>query len=142
MLLALKNSPEKRELVDAAVKYLRGVKGHLVQQKKKDYERAMAISSGNSLSDPGRSTVQQQLNNGNRTVPQYTGLPVPHNAGPPRMDIPVSAEYTGPIKAVPGSVGAALQGQEGHKTIQAANPGSDPIDDHAVESALRGFLGH
>ncbi|KAF2739672.1 chromodomain-helicase-DNA-binding protein 4 [Polyplosphaeria fusca] len=41
MLEALKNSPEKRELVDAAVKYLRGVKGTLVRAKKKDREKAM-----------------------------------------------------------------------------------------------------
>lgn len=39
MLEALKSSPEKKELVDLAMKYLRGVKGTLVQQKKRDKEK-------------------------------------------------------------------------------------------------------
>jgi hypothetical protein len=141
MLQALKNSPEKRELVDAAVKYLRGVKGHLVQQKKKDHERAMAIASGNPLPGPGRPAVQQQLNNGNMTVPQYTGLPAPHNAGLPRTEIPVTAGYAGPNKVVPGSVGSMLQSQNGQQSSRPTPPRGDQIDDHAVESALRGFLG-
>jgi hypothetical protein len=45
MLQALKNSPEKKELIDLAMKYLRGVKGTLVQQKKKDQEKAAAAAS-------------------------------------------------------------------------------------------------
>ncbi len=38
MLETLKRSPEPRHLVEAAVKYLRGVKGHLVQKKKRERE--------------------------------------------------------------------------------------------------------
>jgi chromodomain-helicase-DNA-binding protein 4 len=45
MLKALKSSPEDKELVDAAIKYLRGVKGTLVQQKKRDKEKA-ALAQG------------------------------------------------------------------------------------------------
>lgn len=39
MLQALKSSNESRELVDVAMKYLRGVKGTLVQQKRRDKEK-------------------------------------------------------------------------------------------------------
>jgi hypothetical protein len=138
MLQALKSSPEKRELVDAAVRYLRGVKGHLVQQKKKDYEKAMAISSGNPLPGPERPTVQQQLHNGNRTVPQYTGPPVPYN-GPPRRETPASAGIAGTTKVVPGSVGSALEGQKGQSSSVPTNLRSDLID-RTVETALQGFL--
>lgn len=46
MLETLKQSNEPRELVDAAMKYLRGVKGHLVQKKKKDREKAEAEERG------------------------------------------------------------------------------------------------
>jgi hypothetical protein len=133
MLQALKSSPEKRELVDAAVKYLRGVKGHLVQQKKKDHEKAMAISGGNPLPGPERRTAQQQLYNGNRTVPQYIGPPVPHNAPP------VSAGITGTSKAKLGSVGSALQDQKGQSSSVPTNLRNDPID-RAIETALQGFL--
>lgn len=38
MLEALKRSQEPRDLVEAAVKYLKGVKGHLVQKKKRERE--------------------------------------------------------------------------------------------------------
>jgi chromodomain-helicase-DNA-binding protein 4 len=38
MLETLKSSPEPRELVEAATKYLHGVKGHLVHIKKKARE--------------------------------------------------------------------------------------------------------
>lgn len=46
MLEALKNSTEPRHLVEAATKYLRGVKGHLVQRKKRDREKSMGIVHG------------------------------------------------------------------------------------------------
>jgi hypothetical protein len=138
MLQALKSSPEKRELVDAAVKYLRGVKGHLVQQKKKDYEKAMAISSGNPLPGPELPTVQQQPHIGNRTVPQYTGPPVPHN-GLPRREMPASAGIAGTSKVAPGSVGSTLQGQKGQNSSVPTNLRGDLID-RTVETALQGFL--
>ena len=46
MLEALKKSPESKDLVDAATKYLRGVKGHIVQKKKRDRERAERYTLG------------------------------------------------------------------------------------------------
>ncbi|ORY14692.1 PHD/FYVE-zinc-finger like domain-domain-containing protein [Clohesyomyces aquaticus] len=57
MLEALKNSPEKKELVDAAMKYLRGVKGTLVQKKKKDREKAamLAMAGGRAMGMSGQT---------------------------------------------------------------------------------------
>ena len=51
MLQALKQSSEPKYLVDAATKYLRGVKGTLVQAKKvarEKAERARMAEAGNS----------------------------------------------------------------------------------------------
>jgi hypothetical protein len=67
MLEALKSSPENKELVDAAVKYLRGVKGTLVQQKKKKKEKAIMRSEGRDsnqspqLAGPSRPHASQPL---------------------------------------------------------------------------------
>jgi chromodomain-helicase-DNA-binding protein 4 len=46
MLDQLRNSPEDRQLVDAASKYLKGVKGHLVQNKKNARKQAEAKAKG------------------------------------------------------------------------------------------------
>jgi chromodomain-helicase-DNA-binding protein 4 len=46
MLDALKQSPEPSHLVQAALKYLKGVKGHLVQDKKKALEKATGAANG------------------------------------------------------------------------------------------------
>jgi chromodomain-helicase-DNA-binding protein 4 len=46
MLEALKESPEPKYIIDQATKYLRGLKGHLVQEKKKAQERALSNSGG------------------------------------------------------------------------------------------------
>ncbi|KAF2706482.1 hypothetical protein K504DRAFT_459785 [Pleomassaria siparia CBS 279.74] len=143
MLQALKNSPEKRELVDMAAKYLRGVKGHLVQQKKKDQERSLLQASGVS-----RQPQAQMHSNGigPGAIPQTHGPAAPHLAAP-RRDVPVL--HTGPSKAAPGSVGSYLLSgrgappQQSQRSQQASMPAADePFDDKAVESALRGFLGH
>lgn len=72
MLEALKSSPEDRELVDAAVKYLRGVKGTLVQQKKRDREKAVlakgqsnSLPTHTSLGHPPNSSQSQPSDNTN-----------------------------------------------------------------------------
>ena len=49
MLEALKYSSEPRHLVEAATKYLRGVKGHLVQKKKRDMEKAAAAAASAAM---------------------------------------------------------------------------------------------
>jgi chromodomain-helicase-DNA-binding protein 4 len=51
MLDALKQSPEPKYLVDQATKYLRGLKGSLVQEKKRALERSMAGFRGPSYPD-------------------------------------------------------------------------------------------
>jgi len=55
MLDDLKNSPERRDIVDAAVKYLRGVKGHLVMNKKRKKEAQEAGHIG-ATNDQGPLT--------------------------------------------------------------------------------------
>jgi hypothetical protein len=52
MLDTLKTSSEPRYLVDAATKYLRGVKGHLVHTKKRARDAAEAAKNGTSLPAP------------------------------------------------------------------------------------------
>ncbi|KAF2193813.1 hypothetical protein K469DRAFT_712645 [Zopfia rhizophila CBS 207.26] len=134
MLEALKNSPEKRELVDAAVKYLRGVKGNIVQKKKKDKEKAMLLAANGGLPP---SQFQAQPTRPTGVQPGYYSAP--HAA------------------AAPGNVDSALAGVRGaHRAhaplsaLQQYRPqmqpmhnetGIQPIEDHVVEGALRGFLG-
>lgn len=50
MLEDLKQSPEAKYIVDQAVKYLRGLKGNLVQEKKRAAAKAMGISSDGASS--------------------------------------------------------------------------------------------
>ena len=118
MLRALKNSPEKKEHVEAAVKYLRGVKGTLVQQKKKDRERAMMQAQGIV---PNRQPYGGPL-----------ALPGHH---PPTT-------YNGPDHAIAGSVSSHSSAQHAKLPQQQHRPLQPPaLEDDAVESALRGFLG-
>jgi hypothetical protein len=49
MLDTLKNSSEPRYLVDAATKYLRGVKGHLVHAKKKARDALLEKAAGTNV---------------------------------------------------------------------------------------------
>lgn len=60
MLDQLRNSPEDRQIVEAANKYLKGVKGHLVRDKRKARELAEAKAKG--LPYPNTASA-----------PQYTG---------------------------------------------------------------------
>lgn len=46
MINAVRNSAEPPHVVEAAMKYLRGLKGNLVQAKKKKKEKAMGIVPG------------------------------------------------------------------------------------------------
>lgn len=57
MIEALKQSAEPKHLVEAAMKYLRGVKGTLVQHKKQVKEKAAAKENA-----PGPSGPYGQLN--------------------------------------------------------------------------------
>lgn len=51
MLLALKQSPEPRELVQQAIKYLSGVRGGLRHSKKIEMDRVKALTDGNGQGD-------------------------------------------------------------------------------------------
>jgi hypothetical protein len=129
MLESLKSSPEKRELVDAAMKYLRGVKGTLVQQKKRDREKAMA-AAGMMPQVPG--TVY--------TAPPQQGSATYH--GPPGREVPQA--YQGPTYGQPANgqhhpQAAPRQQQWSQQAPHDSNNGA--LDEHAVESALRGYLG-
>ncbi|KAF2749588.1 hypothetical protein M011DRAFT_420044 [Sporormia fimetaria CBS 119925] len=122
MIEALKNSPEKREHVELALKYLRGVKGHLVQAKKKERERAM---------------LQGQFRPGGQYASPYI-----QSSGQPQRDVSRAFETSrGASSTSHGS------GQSGHapQPVQHNQPAQrqqrDEYDETAVASALRGFLG-
>ena len=140
MLAALKNSPEKKELVDLAMKYLRGVKGTLVQQKKRDREKAAAMQGLNGT--PSTTGLGPQMNAGQAPSPYtsngVTGGQYPH--GPPPREVP--NVYQGPSIPAPGSVGSYVQQQRVmQRAMQMQGNGDPQYDDLQVESALRGFLG-
>lgn len=148
MLQALKNSPEKKELIDLAVKYLRGVKGALVQQKKRDREkaegrnqnmgatnaavaaatgaRAPLAGSGPALHVPGGGQRQPHLN---QYMNHGQGVYTPYI--PPTQQqqngTAVQRSYPQQPQGRPGQTGTGHA--EGH------------FDERDVEDALRGVLG-
>ena len=70
MIEALKHSSESRYLVDYALKYLKGVKGHLVAKNKKDVEKAPVTTTPGLGSGNGPRTGTGTLVNGYTTLPQ------------------------------------------------------------------------
>jgi hypothetical protein len=155
MLQALKNSPEKKELVDAAIKYLRGVKGALVQQKKKDREKAAKANSqpvplptytGIGRPPKGAYTRPPDATNGTVNGMNGTGVGTPTGGSsddPPRPYVLYTPQGLG---VAPDSVGNAIQGQQRtfaqQQMVQQME--SQSFDDQQVESALKGclFQGH
>jgi hypothetical protein len=138
MLEALKNSPEDKKLVEIAAKYLRGVKGTLVQQKKKDREKAMMMQAGGGT---GTSTTL------NQPQPPYSGLQKQQPQPQPQP------QFAGPATAYHASRPPQFEGvperemptymynqQQQQQRAQQGSNGHN-LDDHDVESALRGFLG-
>ncbi|CAI9637243.1 unnamed protein product [Alternaria burnsii] len=152
MLEALKNSPEKKELVDAAIKYLRGVKGTLVQQKKRDREKA-ALAKGQPVPPPAYAGIGRPPKNAysrphgapNGSLNRMNGAGGSSPAVGSSNDAPRLYTPHGPpgqMEVTPGSVGSALQGQQRtfaqQQMIQQMQ--GQGFDDQQVESALRGFL--
>ncbi|CAN9083091.1 unnamed protein product [Alternaria alternata] len=152
MLEALKNSPEKKELVDAAIKYLRGVKGTLVQQKKRDREKA-ALAKGQPVPPPTYAGIGRPPKNAysrphgalNGSMNGMNGAggsspAVGSSNDAPRLYTPYGPP--GQMEFAPGSVGSALQGQQRtiaqQQMIQQMQ--GQGFDDQQVESALTGFL--
>ncbi|USP81376.1 hypothetical protein yc1106_08650 [Curvularia clavata] len=145
MLEALKNSPEERELVDAAIKYLRGVKGTLVQQKKRDREKA-ALAKGHSTSlpthnsfghPPGSSGLQSSnTTNGFGSSGPSAGFA---NNIPGRE---IRVVHMQSRNTEPGHTGSVGQDQGMHVQQQMSQQmQSQGYNDQEVENALRGFLG-
>lgn len=151
MLEALKNSPEKKELVDAAVKYLRGVKGTLVQQKKRDREKAAAAKAENG-SGPGASVgagrpmvnMMGMMNGGDAPGAAPPSFVSPYGADMPASngaDVPASNGAV--MQPAPGSVGSVLQSQlSAQQQQRALQMQAQGLNDQQIESALRGFLGN
>ncbi|KAH7396549.1 hypothetical protein DE146DRAFT_614275 [Phaeosphaeria sp. MPI-PUGE-AT-0046c] len=150
MLEALKNSNEPKELVDLAVKYLRGVKGTLVQQKKRDREKA-AVQNGELPPPIGTSNighppiVRAPSNNGKPTsteLPQgATQFPLrPPAQFPivPQRDVP--SWYAGPNNTAAGWATGQKTPAEQQRLAQMQSQGQ--LDEQGMETALRGYLGH
>ncbi|KAF2258008.1 hypothetical protein CC78DRAFT_538119 [Lojkania enalia] len=147
MLEALKNSPEKRELVEAAVKYLRGVKGTLVQSKKKNKEKA--IFGANA----GRPAAQQYPDQSAKypdPAPAAQRFPSAH--GPQDATRQMSTTYKGSMNIAqpagatsphfpPGQRDSIPSPQQHPAPVEHIVDSRAPIEDHIVEGALRGFLG-
>ncbi|KAI4908327.1 hypothetical protein J4E90_008952 [Alternaria incomplexa] len=161
MLEALKNSPEKKELVDAAMKYLRGVKGTLVQQKKRDREKA-ALAKGQPIPPPTYSGMGRPPKNAyNRPPGSMSGSvngggsgagPGSGSVGPPMSmsggssnDPSRSYAAFAPQAQMEGVYGGAngvmqqaqRMAQQQQMVQQLQGQG---YDDQQVENALRGFL--
>jgi chromodomain-helicase-DNA-binding protein 4 len=145
MLEALRNSNEPKELVDAATKYLRGVKGTLVQQKKRDREKAAAIANGTlppttdasklrpPPGNPGAHVPYQAQNGAAHRFP--TGLPAQY--GPPQREVP--SWYQG-SEAGPSRPAGQRTVAEQQRMLQMQAHGQ--LNEEEMESALRGYLGH
>lgn len=141
MLQALKNSPEKRELIDLAMKYLRGVKGALVQQKKRDREKAAglrqsmtatnsAVAAATGAHAPGQSGVGTAA----------LSAPAPRPAKPPQPNQHIEHGHRPP--GAPQQNGHGAHAQQVGRPAQPQTGHADArFDETRVEHALKGFLG-
>ncbi|RAR04447.1 chromodomain-helicase-dna-binding protein 4 [Stemphylium lycopersici] len=143
MLEALKSSPEKKELVDAAIKYLRGVKGTLVQQKKRDREKA-ALATGQPLPPTAHTGAGRPPKIAYNVPPNATnGL----GSGAPSSGYMVDMHSRGfPVAhqaAMNAQSDSVLHGQrtaaQQQQMVQQMQ--GQGFDDQQVEHALRGYLG-
>jgi chromodomain-helicase-DNA-binding protein 4 len=146
MLEALRNSNEPKELVDLAAKYLRGVKGTLVQQKKRDREKAAAIAQNGGVAPPvppkslrpptiARTYMAQSASGTASGDPMAPSLQHSNTFGPPQREVP--SWYKGPGDAAPGR---QMTHAEQQRMLQMQAQGQ--VNEQEMESALRGFLGH
>jgi chromodomain-helicase-DNA-binding protein 4 len=136
MLEALKNSNEPKSIVEQATRYLRGVKGTLVQQKKRNQEKAAALNGG-PLMQPGPATAKParppQPGNAAKYVAYVpgaaNGAPQQFPNGPPQREVP---DW---YKSAQGQMTLAEQ----QRMLQMQAHGQ--LDESEMENALRGFLG-
>ncbi|KAH3934471.1 hypothetical protein JI435_064500 [Parastagonospora nodorum SN15] len=144
MLEALRNSNEPKELVDLASKYLRGVKGTLVQQKKRDREKAAAAAQNGGVPPQPQPKPRGPPNNAGKIIPYAPGLAnsapggpqsqYPNTHAPPQREVPSWTK--GPVDAPPRPKTLAEQ----QRMLQMQAHGQ--LNEQEVESALRGYLGH
>ncbi|KAK8218475.1 PHD/FYVE-zinc-finger like domain-containing protein [Phyllosticta capitalensis] len=145
MLNALKHSPEPRHIVEAATKYLRGVKGTLVQKKKQQAEKRAALAQNASAIN-----TNGHMSNPHRHANNHQG----HTNNPPHGHI---SAYQNPNANDPNTWGRGLLVPSQSANQQSASPyrpsmsGHDPrvqpapgaqqtSDDAAVAAALTGYL--
>lgn len=67
MMAAIKDSPEEKTIKDAALTYLRGVKGGLVRAKKKEREETLRAQNGGQQGQGGDQDVAGQIGGQNNT---------------------------------------------------------------------------
>lgn len=144
MLEALRDSNEPKELVDLASKYLRGVKGTLVQQKKRDREKAATAAQNGGVPPLPPPKPRAPPNNAGKYVPyapgSANGAPggpppqYPNTYGPPQREVP--SWYKGPGDAP--SRPKTLSEQQRMLQLQAHGQ----LNEQEMESAVRGYLGH
>ncbi|KAF2757643.1 hypothetical protein EJ05DRAFT_439944 [Pseudovirgaria hyperparasitica] len=115
MLQALKSSGEPSNIVEAATKYLRGLKGNLVQEKKKRREKAMGLATG---------ALAANVKGVRPTVPGQ----VVNSMQPGESNGHLSEE-------------ARAHSQQIQNGINGINGTNGNIDDDSVASALMGYLG-
>ncbi|EOD46846.1 putative chromatin remodeling complex subunit protein [Neofusicoccum parvum UCRNP2] len=132
MLNTLKQSSEPRHLVEAAVKYLRGVKGHLVQKKKQQAEmqrRAAGLPVLQQAQQHHIPTSQQAALNAIGHGPRVAQPPVlPSNGNP--------LQFSGHG----GASGQVSSSSNSGLASAAANHAAAQHEDSAVAAALSGFL--
>ena len=135
MLQALKSSNESRELVDVAVRYLRGVKGTLVQQKRRDREKMEgARLNGAAANAPAAANA-------------VGGPRLGAGGGQQRLGGAGARDMYGPYAYPQQQVQMQMQQHQQQMLYQQVVPGVGQahaegwFDEGDVESALRGFLG-
>ncbi|KAF2137238.1 uncharacterized protein K452DRAFT_321932 [Aplosporella prunicola CBS 121167] len=126
MIAALKQSSEPRHLVETALKYLRGVKGHLVQKKKQAIENS---KKGTSVLAPVPSNVVLS-STGHATAAGGSGG---------------GGHGASSAGAQPGASGSVAQNGSGHggRDTTANNtpaPAHEHHDEAAVAAALQSYL--
>ncbi|KAF2675531.1 hypothetical protein BT63DRAFT_420727 [Microthyrium microscopicum] len=148
LLDQLRDSPEDRTLVDSATKYLRGVKGHLVQAKKRAREAAEAKARGEPYPPPARPIATGPGGPG-----VFAGMPAANYVQPHNVPGSSSAPYGNgsgapsqrpPYKPVPPRVynvgangGTSTLGASGPRVgVTGANAATGSSGEKNVEERL------
>jgi hypothetical protein len=134
MMHALKQSPESKELIELAMRYLRGVKGKLVQQKKREREKANALAAGSVVP----TTIGPDA-----AIPRPLPGAHPENY-PAAYPVPTRPAPTQPTAIYPGltSIGGSMSGiASGSNGTNAPVQHQQRFNELEAEIALNDFLG-